>query len=156
MPLIRCTECQHQVSTAAKQCPTCGHPLINKSQLSDSLPDRVTEATYIKPTLTDRMNIGLGTSGCLVVVSFILLLIPVIGWALFPFFIAAALWGPIQLMFFTSEREIAELQGLCPYCHSSLTVPYKNTSATCADCKLTVVVRNRKFHTLAGARNKPD
>lgn len=27
MPLVSCIECDHQISTAARACPSCGHPV---------------------------------------------------------------------------------------------------------------------------------
>ena len=43
MPLINCTECGKQVSTEAKACPNCGHPV---AKMDANLPVRKIKCPY--------------------------------------------------------------------------------------------------------------
>jgi predicted RNA-binding Zn-ribbon protein involved in translation (DUF1610 family) len=153
MPLISCPECRNQVSSAAAQCPQCGYPLTKaRSQLSDNLPARVTQANYVKPTLEEKMGMGAAGCGCMGLTGICLLLIPVVGWILGPLAIMAALWFPVQAMLFTKEESMANWQGSCPYCNAPITVPCGNKNTECDECKLKIIIRDKKFCTLAAAR----
>lgn len=35
MPLVRCPECESEISNSAKVCPSCGYPIAEKQQLAD-------------------------------------------------------------------------------------------------------------------------
>ena len=54
MPLINCTECGKQVSTEAKACPNCGHPV---AKMHANLPVRNIKCPYCHKEAASNLDI---------------------------------------------------------------------------------------------------
>jgi RNA polymerase subunit RPABC4/transcription elongation factor Spt4 len=54
MPLINCTECGKQVSTHAKACPNCGHPV---AEMQASLPVANIKCPYCRKDVASNLEI---------------------------------------------------------------------------------------------------
>lgn len=47
MPLVKCPECQNNVSDKAKTCPKCGHPMGEKINIVVGAPERPINETTV-------------------------------------------------------------------------------------------------------------
>ena len=69
MSLVKCPECNHEVSTFAEVCPNCGYPLKAKP------PAKQDENLYV---LASRDRSGSGIAGGIILIIFGTILIPII------------------------------------------------------------------------------
>ena len=123
MALIKCPECNHDVSDTAESCPNCGFSL-------SSIIDEGFEPEYT--TLSEVKKKGSGQSFIFLIGSIILLAIgvPLVAAGIGIVFVILGVIG-----FFISISNTKKVQyGKCPYCGTDLQIETAHTSFKCPAC----------------------
>lgn len=127
MALIRCPECNHEISETAESCPNCGYKLAEKREEQKETPFEPVISPLSKKKASGLSNAILGMiGGCILIAAGIPLVTIGVGVILIILGIVA---------FFGSMNDYKKHQyGKCPYCGTELKVVAGNTSFKCPVC----------------------
>ncbi len=127
MALVRCPECNHEISDTAEACPHCGYKLAEKREEQKDNPFVPVESPLSKKKASGLSNAILGMiGGCILIAVGIPLVAIGVGVVLIILGIVA---------FFGSMTDYKKHQyGKCPYCGTELKVVAGNTSFKCPVC----------------------
>jgi predicted amidophosphoribosyltransferase len=133
MALIKCGECNSDVSTEAKACPHCGAPI------SLAGPNSATaEVEYARTNEDELWHRG----GWLVgggLLAILLFFIPILGWLLGLVLIAEI----IQKVFFSKRDRI--IIGPCPVCATRIYFAYGAVGGECPGCGNYLTIKGNQF-----------
>ena len=108
MSLIRCPECNKEVSSLAKTCPNCGYPIQDKVEtiIQEPQTPKVANETIDIVTIDDKRSFGMKIAGTAIfsifgpgIVSLFSRLLPVLGIIALIFYIGVELYLAISLPF---------------------------------------------------------
>lgn len=128
MALIRCPECNREISDGADTCPHCGYQLAKKREEQKETPFKpvVSPLSKKKSSGLSKTVIGI-IGGC----AFIAVGIPLVTIGVGVILIIIGL-----VAFFGSLTDYKKHQyGKCPYCETELKVVSGNASFQCPVCK---------------------
>lgn len=117
MALIKCPECNKEISDTTKSCPHCGYSIkkeITQTELGDVEIKTAVGVMYILLGIISVI-IGLFTVGIIIGI-FILI-------------------GGVAFLGMGAANISGMQNGVCPYCNNYLKVRYKDTTVKCSHCK---------------------
>ena len=121
MALIHCPECDKEISDKAQTCPHCGY------ELHSVLPPAPKKSDLSEKKTNTMMGIAFIITGIVVIIGSLFLVAFIIG--IFGIIGGAAIIS-------VGANKISGIQeGTCPYCGSTISVPYKSSTFKCPQCK---------------------
>ena len=129
MALIKCLECEKEISDAARACPNCGYesrktediePIVQKTELGEL-----------------EKNIGAGIA--MFVVGFVFIPISIV---IMPFGLVLLI-PAILLMVYGGAKISGTRSAVCPYCKNESVLNSKtSTNFKCSNCKKLSIVKD--------------
>lgn len=144
MALIICPDCQKEISSEAKSCPSCGLPIKKIHKKSTSIIANSTPFTVEKIGTFQRIWGGIIT----IILGFGVLIIPLIGWILSPIMI---IFGIILLC--TKSSSFSTRKGSCPYCTLPVDIIISEDAFSCKHCEQKIIIKGELFNTIAAIGN---
>lgn len=125
MSLIKCPECEKEISDKAKACPNCAYPIAEETEVK--APEAVIEKKENKAIKVPMTGFLIGIA--LPFISWPILVIPVVGWIAY----AGILFMPVVLPFLIK-------QGHCPHCDKKNL--FFTANKKCDGCKRPLEIRD--------------
>lgn len=123
MALIRCPECNREISDTASACPNCGYNLENFYKDFEvksnplTAPQRIGRTNTIIEIIGSVVLLAVGVATIGIGIGIVLIILGVVG------FIA------------TIGKDKKYQYGYCPYCGTNLRVVHGNKTFKCPACK---------------------
>lgn len=117
MALIKCPECNKEISDTTKSCPHCGYSIkkeITQTELGSVETNAVAGGMWICLGIVSLI-IGLFTVGIIIGIFIII--------------------GGLGFIGMGTANISGMQNGVCPYCNNSLKVRRKDTTVKCTHCK---------------------
>lgn len=131
MALIKCPECQKEISDTAPSCPNCGYVLSNTSK-EDIVKITPTKIQEIQPNKVNGiLYITMGV--CSIFVGLFLLTI-IIG--------ILVIFTGMFLIYLGKSYMHTSKQGVCPHCGATILLSDKDSDVKCHKCKKSSSVDN--------------